>query len=161
VREHSGAFFGRLFAMDASRVTRTKTLRRLALLLAICGLVAGFASVSGAATRPHIVAKPNNLMVNTKTTLTGTGFPAKKHLTIEECSASGWVVTASPCKAATKVSVLTDAHGRFSQKFRVVLCGGQRGSGPTSQICYIGNPHAQGVDTIALRGAAKVTVTYP
>jgi hypothetical protein len=147
--------------MDAPKVSRAKALRRIVPLLTIVGLVAGVASSSGAATKPHIVAKPDNLMVNTKTTLTGTGFPAKKRLTIEECSVAGWVVTANPCKGATKISVVSDARGRFSQKFRVVLCGGKRGSGPTSQICYIGNPHPEGIDTITLRGAAKVTVTYP
>lgn len=138
--------------------------RRLVLLLTVVGLAAGIASSSAGAaspTRPHIVAKPNNLMVNTKTSLAGTGFPAKTKLTIEECSVANWVVTSRPCKGANKISVLTDAHGRFSRKFRVVLCGGRHGSGPTSQTCYIGDPRPQGVDTITLRGAAKVTVTYP
>ena len=53
------------------------------------------------------------------------------------------------------------AHGRFTRKFRVAMCGGKRGPEPNSQICYIGAPHGEGVDTIALSGAAKVTVTHP
>ena len=137
---------------------------RLALLLAIAGLAAGFASGRAAAVPPtgaHIVAKPNNLMVNAKTTLSGTGFAARTKLTIEECSKTHWVVTAQVCARGNKISVLTNAHGRFTRQFEVKLCGGKRGSGPTSQICYIGNPHREGVDTITLRGAAKVTVTYP
>jgi hypothetical protein len=150
--------------MDAPTTRNATVLRRLVLLLTVVGLAAGIASSAAAAaspTRPHIVAKPNNLMVNSKTTLTGTGFPAKTKLTIEECSASGWVVTKRPCNGANKISVVTDAHGRFSRKFKVVLCGGKRGSGPTSQICYIGSPHPEGLDTITLLGAAKITVTYP
>ncbi len=31
----------------------------------------------------------------------------------------------------------------------------------TEEKCCIGEPHPSGVDTIALVGAAKVTVTYP
>ena len=149
--------------MDTPRTRNATVLRRFVLLFTIVGLAAGIASSAAAAspTGPHIVAKPNNLMVNTKTTLSGTGFPAKAKLTIEECATPGWVATSRPCKGANKISVRADAHGRFSAKFRVVLCGGKRGSGPTSQICYIGNPHPQGIDTITLRGAAKVTVTYP
>ena len=140
------------------------SVRRVVLLLAILGLAGAVASTEAAAispTPPHIVATPNNVMVNTKTTLTGTGFPAKTKLVIEECSRTGWVVTQNPCVKTNKIAVLTDAHGRFKAQFLVVLCGGARGPEPTSQICYIGNPHPAGVDTIALRGAAKVIVTYP
>ena len=68
---------------------------------------------------------------------------------------------ANPCVGNNKISVLTDAHGRFTRQFLVELCGGKRGPEPTSQICYIGNPHPQGVDTITLRGAARIIVTYP
>ena len=137
---------------------------RLVLLLTIAGLATGVASIQASAvspTPPHIVAKPNNLMVNTKTTLTGTGFPASAKLTIEECSITNWVVTANPCVRTNKISVLTDVHGRFTRRFQVELCGGKRGPEPTSQICYIGEPHPRGIDTMTLIGAAKVTVTYP
>jgi len=139
-------------------------LARPALLLTIvalaCGTLNGRAGASSAGA-PHVVAKPDNVMVNTKTTLTGRGFPAKTKLTIAECARTSWVVTANPCVRTNKISVLTDAHGRFSHQFRVVLCGGKRGPEPTSQICYIGAPHPEGVDTITLVGAATVTVTYP
>ena len=57
--------------------------------------------------------------------------------------------------------VLTDSRGRFTRKFRVGLCGGMRGSEPTSQICYVGEPHPEGIDTIRLHAAATITVTYP
>jgi hypothetical protein len=114
-----------------------------------------------ASTPPHIVAKPNNLMINTKTTLTGTGFPAKTKLTIKECPNTGWIVPQNPCVKNNSISVLTDSHGKFTRQFRVELCGGKHGPEPTSQICYIGDPHPEGIDTISLLGAAKVTVTYP
>ena len=149
--------------MDAPGTRNAAVVRRFIVPATIVVLAAGIATGAAAASpaRPHIVAKPNNLMVNANTSLTGTGFPAKTKLTIEECATANWVVTSRPCKGAYKISVRTDAHGRFSAKFRALLCGGKRGSGPTSQICYIGNPHPQGVDTITLLGAAKITVTYP
>jgi hypothetical protein len=140
------------------------TIRRFGLLLLLVGLGLGATSgpaVAVSSTPARIVAKPNKPMVNTKTTLTGTGFPAKTKLTLEECSVTQWVVTAKRCVGANKISVVTDSHGRFTHKFRVVLCGGKRGPMPTSQVCYIGAPHPQGVDVITLLGAVKVTVTYP
>ncbi len=60
---------------------------RVGLALTITVLAAGvLSSTAGgavSATPPRIVAKPNDLMINTKTTLTGTGFPAKTRLTIK------------------------------------------------------------------------------
>ena len=141
-----------------SRITR------VGLAVTISGLALGvLASQAGAisSTPPHIVAKPNNLMVNTKTTLTGTGFAANTKLTIEECSTNFWIVPKNPCLSTNKISVLTDGHGHFVRQFRVTVCGGKRGPEPTSQICYIGEPHPEGIDTIRLLGAAKITVTYP
>jgi hypothetical protein len=140
------------------------TLTRVGFVVTIGVIAAG--AVTGqagavSATPPHIVAKPNNLMVNTKSLLTGTGFPAKTRLTIEECSVTNWVVTAKPCDSTNRISVLTDGHGRFTRQFKVELCGGKRGPEPTSQICFIGDPHPEGIDTITLLGAARVTVTYP
>jgi len=140
------------------------SITRVGLAVAITVLATGvLSSAAGAvsATPPHIVAKPNNLMVNTKTTLTGTGFPAKTKLTIKECATTFWVVTANPCVKNNTISVVTDAHGRFTHQFKAELCGGKRGPEPTSQICYIGEPHPDGVDTTRLVGAAQITVTYP
>jgi hypothetical protein len=124
-------------------------------------IVLGGWSYAAMAATPRIVAKPNNLMVNTKTTLTGTGFPTRSRLSIVECSTTNWVVTAHPCVNGNQISVTTNGHGWFTHAFKIVLCGGKRGPEPTSQICYIGNPHPQGIDTEHLDGAAKVTVTYP
>ena len=139
-------------------------IRRVVVLLAIAGIAVGSATGSAGAvspTPPRIAASPNDLMVNTDTTLTGTGFAKHANLIIEECSRTNWVVMGNPCIGSNHVSVTTDAHGKFVTQFRVVLCGGRRGPEPTSQICYIGHPRPNGVDTERLVGAAKVTVTYP
>ena len=139
--------------------------RRFAALAApgVVALTLALGGSSYAATRatPRIVAKPNNLMVDTKTTLTGSGFPARTRLSIVECSTTNWVVTAHPCVSGNKVSVMTDGRGRFTHSFEVVLCRGKHGPEPTSQVCYVGNPHPYGIDTEHLDGAAKLTVTYP
>jgi len=143
---------------------RSRNLTRFVLALTIMVMAAGaLSSEAGAvtATGPHIVATPNNLMINTKTTLTGTGFPANTKLTIEECPSTLWIVPQNPCDSTNKISVLTDGRGRFMRQFRAELCNGKRGPFPTSQICYVGDPHPQGIDTIRLLGAARVVVTYP
>ncbi len=120
------------------------------------------AAASAQPAGPHIVAKPNNVMVNTATQLTGTGFAPNRTLTIEECSAKNWVVVVShPCVASSAISVTTDSHGHFTHSFTITLCGGKRGPFPTSQVCYVGNPQPKGIDTMKLVGAARVIVTYP
>jgi len=144
--------------MWRSRITR------VGLAVTIIAVSAGaLSSQAGAvsATPARIVAKPNNLMANTQTRLTGTGFPAKTKLTIKECATTFWIVPRNPCATNNTISVVTDAHGRFTHQFRAELCGGKHGPMPTSQICYIGEPHPEGIDTIRLLGAAKITVTYP
>jgi hypothetical protein len=116
------------------------------------------------ATPPHIVATPNNVMVNTKINLVGTGFPARSKLVIKECSTTNWVVVAQhPCDTDNTISVVTDRHGRFASTFKAELCPRSKpGPGPvTQQTCYIGNPQPRGKDTIMLVGAARITVTYP
>jgi hypothetical protein len=123
----------------------------------------GLSSHAGAvsATASHIAAKPNNLLVDGKTTFAGTGFPANTKLTIKECPNTNWIVPQNPCVKHNSISALTDGHGRFTRQVRVELCGGKRSPIVTSQICYIGDPHPEGRDTITLLGAAKVTVTSP
>jgi hypothetical protein len=139
---------------------------RLALVLTAATLAAGAVSAEATAastTPPRIVAKPNNAMVNTKIVLTGRGFAARATLAIMECSNKGWVVVQRPCVSSNKISVVTDAHGGFTRKFRVELCPrSQSGAGPaTKETCYIGNPHPEGIDTMSLLGAVRITVTYP
>lgn len=144
--------------MLRSPITRASL--ALTILVLAAGVLSSQASAASA-TPPHIVAKPDNLMVNTKTTLTGTGFPKNTKLTIAECSTTFWIVPTDPCVHTNQISVRTDAHGRFTGQLRVVLCGGKRGPEPTSQICYIGEPRPKGIDTMRLVGVAKITVTYP
>ena len=61
--------------------------------LAALGAVAALASGAAAqgtpvAAAPHIVARPDSVMVNATTTLTGVGFPAKSKVHLEECGAA-------------------------------------------------------------------------
>ena len=138
----------------------------VALASVVLGLAAsgGVAAASAAAKpKPHIVATPNNVMVNTTVSLVGTGFPAHAKLVIKECGQTTWVVTQKPCDTNNTINVVTDAHGRFAARFKVELCPRTGTStGPiTRETCYIGNPRPSGVDTIRLVGAAKVIVTYP
>ncbi len=140
---------------------RPENSARVARVLTIAVLAALVPNRAALAASPHILAKPNNVMVNSKVALTGTGFPANTKLTVQECRATKWVVPQHPCDTNNTISVHTDGHGRFTSRFKVELCGGKRGPGPTSQTCYIGNPRPRGVDTVALVGAARVVVTYP
>ena len=140
---------------------------RVFVCVAAAAVLAGIVPASAGAvssTPPRIVAKPNNVMVNTKIDLVGTGFPARTRLSIKECGSTGWVVVAQhPCDTDNTISVLTDAHGRFARKFHVELCPRTKTTtGPvTQETCYIGNPQPRGVDTMSLVGAARITVTYP
>lgn len=114
-------------------------------------------------TSPHIVARPNNLMVNTSTTLKGTGFAPHAKITIEECGQKGWIVPQNPCDTDNAITVHTDGSGRFKGSLKAELCPRtQPGPGPvTQETCYLGQPKPEGIDTIQLVGAAKIIVTYP
>ena len=148
---------------------RTNLLSRFLLALSTITLAGGITAAAAGATTPtttppHIVATPNNVMVNTTVTLAGFGFPAHATLLIEECGATSWVVVAQqPCDTNNTITIATDALGRFTAPFKVELCPRvTTGTGPiTREKCYIGNPQPRGVDTIRLVGAARVTVTYP
>jgi hypothetical protein len=148
--------------MSQSKRLTSVVLGATVVLLVAVGLAGAAAAVSS--TPPRIVAKPNNVMVNTKISLTGTGFPARTKLTIEECSRTTWVVVAQlPCDTDNAISPTTNAHGGFTGRFKVELCPRTTvGAGPvTKETCYIGRPQPRGVDTISLVGAARITVTYP
>jgi hypothetical protein len=111
--------------------------------------------------RPHIVARPHNLMVNTYTTLTGTGLPADSRIIIAECGETSWIAPQNPCDANNTITVTTDPAGGFTSGFKAELCpDGKFGPG-TRETCYIGEPKGTGVDTLQLVGAAKIIVTYP
>ena len=112
-------------------------------------------------TAPVITANPNNLMVNTNTTLTGRHFPPATTLRLVECSRTTWVVTQKPCDTNNTVTVTTSATGGFVTPFKAELCPGGIRVGPTAVRCYIGVPKPSGVDTLTLRAAVPITVTYP
>ena len=144
---------------------RTDLRFRAAFVLAASLVGAGVISGQAVAvsTAPRMIAKPTSAMVNTKIELSGRGFAAHTKLTIKECSSTGWVVVAQrPCNADNVIAVVTDARGRFARKFKVDVCPHASVSGPvTRRTCYIGNPQPRGVDTMALVGAVRITVTYP
>jgi len=109
---------------------------------------------------PHIVARPDSVMVNNTTKLTGKHFTASKRITIEECAQSTWVVTANPCDSSNAIKVKTNPHGKFEAVFRVHTCATTTAPG-FAETCYIGEPTPSGVDTITLQGAVTITVTGP
>jgi hypothetical protein len=144
--------------------------RRIA--LAVIGLGAAAAVAGGAAvaaapaqisSTPHIRARPNNVMVNGTTMLTGTGFPPSSTVRVEECGRTGWIVPEEPCESSNAVTVMSNSSGRFSTPFTVQLCPRELPPKPpvTRETCYVGEPRLTGEDTIGLAGAAKITVTYP
>jgi hypothetical protein len=123
--------------------------------------------------RPKIVAKPDSVMVNTKTTLTGSGFKRHKRLRIWECSARNWVVPKQICNHRNAVTVRTNAHGGFTVKFKALVCPANSSVALTtaaltpaarkgfSRRCFVGVPTPSGVDVVILVGAARITVTGP
>ena len=137
---------------------------RKGLLFGAIVLVAAGPSASAWAvpdTGPAITANPNNLMVNTNTTLTGRHFPPTSSLRLVECSRITWVVTQKPCDTNNTVTVTTNATGHFTTPFKAELCPGGTRVGPTAVRCYIGVPTPSGKDTVTLRAAVPITVTYP
>jgi hypothetical protein len=112
---------------------------------------------------PRIVARPDNLMVDTSTVLSGSGFKPHTKLRIQECSAMTWDVPLKICNHPNTVRVRTDAHGRFKVNFKAMVCPFSRrlGFDGFSKTCYVGVPHIQGVDTITLLGGTKLVVTGP
>jgi hypothetical protein len=147
-------------------MTRTG-IGRLARLILIGGLAAISAlavssAVGASPTPPHIVAKPSNLMVNTTTKLTGTGFMPNTTLMLEECSRTSWMVPQQPCATSNKVTVTSNSSGGFQTTMKAVVCPKIKTARTRGfmETCYIGVPHT-GKDIIVLIGAAKIIVTGP
>ena len=149
--------------MSDYRVVSKASLLASATMVALVTSAAAQTTVPPVAAAPHIVARPNNLMVNATTTLTGTGFPAKSRVSLAECGAASWIAPRDPCDTTNTVTVTTNRAGGFTTPFKVQLCPRTTPPVPpvTEETCYVGEPHPTGVDTIALRGAARITVTYP
>jgi hypothetical protein len=143
---------------------RNRSIRRSLLFGAIMLAAAGPSASAWAApdTAAAITATPNNLMVNTKTTLTGRHFPPVTTLRLVECSRTTWVVVAQhPCDTNNTVTVTTSDTGHFTTPFKAELCPRATRVGPTAVRCYIGVPTPSGKDTVTLRAAVPITVTYP
>jgi hypothetical protein len=120
------------------------------------------AGVRQSPTPPHIVARPNNVMVLHPIGLVGTGFKPNSTLTIKECSRTNWVVNQNPCDTDNAIRVTTNANGGWRGSMTAELCPRTGTAAPQpAEACYIGNPVPAGLDTINLVGAAKITVTYP
>jgi len=146
---------------------RTRILAGAAAVLALGGTASAIA-MSAASARtdtaqgPHIVARPDSVMVNTSTTLHGSGFGPHRKVLLWECSVRTWVVPMKVCRQRNAVTVRTNANGRFTVKFTVLVCPKPPAAlAGFSRTCYIGEPKIQGVDTVTLIGAAKITVTGP
>jgi hypothetical protein len=143
--------------------------RKLLLLGALASM--GLALVTAAATPasavsvlpPSITAKPDNVMVNTGTTLTGRNFTPGRTLHIVECSKTNWIVPKNPCDTNNAVKVTTNAKGGFKTKMKVEACpaSDSETSGGLSELCYVGVPKPSGIDTIALVPRTKIVVTFP
>jgi hypothetical protein len=113
-------------------------------------------------TAPAIVANPNNLMVNTNTTLTGRHFAPETMIRLVECSRTAWVVVAQkPCDTNNTVTIRTSRTGSFTTPFKAELCPHATRVGPTAVRCYIGVPKPGGIDTVTLQPFVAITVTYP
>lgn len=135
-------------------------------LLALVRVSTAGAGASVGPEPPIIVAHPDNVMVNSSTTLTGIGFPRDTTLALRECGATHWAVFVHACDTNNGVTVSTNDAGTFTASFKVELCPRLPTTTPppppvTSETCYIGVPRPSGVDTVTLIGAAKITVTYP
>lgn len=115
---------------------------------------------------PTIVANPDSVSQNSDTTLTGTNFPPDSTLDIDECSSTTWVVVAqNPCLTSNTIVVATNGTGGFFATLEAELCPG---TSPTpvsataanfAQLCYVGEPEPNGVDTVGLVGAEAIVVT--
>jgi hypothetical protein len=131
-----------------------------ALIFAIVSSAASPPAV--AAPAPKIVVVPDSVMVNTQMKVTGRNFPANTKVTIEECSRTFWVVPQNPCATANVLRVITNSKGHFSHTMIAEVCpGGTTKSPGFSETCYVGEPVPKGIDTVALLGAAQITVTGP
>jgi hypothetical protein len=130
--------------------------------LTVISLLASQGSAVGAAKKPHIVATPNNVMVNKTVTLVGRHFAAKAKIVLSECGATKWIAPNEPCNKK-KIHVTTNKHGGFTKAFTMTLCPRSPWPGHpvTEERCYVGEVMPAGVDVIDLVGHVKIVVTYP
>ena len=112
---------------------------------------------------PRIVARPGTVTVNTRVRLSGSGFAAHRRLTIWECTARTWVVPQQVCNHRNVVDLTTNGAGRFNVSQVALVCPLRTHvmTADFARTCYVGMPTVRGIDTVALVGAARITVTGP
>lgn len=146
----------------ADHILRRRVAALAGVTVALVTMAVGVSGASSAAS-PHIVATPNNVMVNGTVKLVGTHFAPHKKLVLKECGATTWIAPQDPCDKA-KIKVKTNAHGRFSRSFAAALCPRTKpwkGHPVTEERCYVGEIMPSGVDVINLVGHVRIIVTYP
>jgi hypothetical protein len=109
---------------------------------------------------PTITVKPNNVMVNTDTTVTGRNFLPHQRVTLAECSQTSWIVPQNPCDTNNGKTVTANSLGAFVTRTKVEACP-DIVPADVFERCYIGQPNPTGLDTIALQPKAGIIVTFP
>jgi hypothetical protein len=109
---------------------------------------------------PVLTVHPNNVMVNTDTTVRGTHFQPGQTVSLFECSQIMWVVPQNPCDTDNTKTVTANGMGKFKTKMKVEACPEATQSPGLSQTCYIG-VEKFGVDTVKLQPHAAIVVTFP
>jgi len=165
----SWAFTGRRSGFTIVPMTilgNLRAVRSLAVIGTMCVGLSVAAVVSAAAVQvpaPRISAKPDNVMVNTDTRLSGRNFAPSTQLTLAECAQTNWIAPQDPCDTNNTVTVTTSAKGTFRATMKVEVCPAKVNGSPNGLAahCFIGVPRDTGVDTIALSPHTKMEVTYP
>jgi hypothetical protein len=108
---------------------------------------------------PTITVKPNNVMVNTVTKVTGHNFVPGQTVRLVECSKTTWIVPQNPCDTNNGKTVTANSLGGFVTRMKVEACPAI--TADLSEQCYIGQPKPTGIDTVALQPYAGIVVTFP
>ena len=131
---------------------------------AIIGTLA-FGAVGGAgavSTQPPIITvKPNNVMVNTKTTVTGRNFAPNSQVLVAECGKTLWSVPKHPCDTDNTLTVTTDANGDFAAPMKVEALPEGRLQAPDLRALLHRGAEAEWDRHHQPRPARPIIVTYP
>jgi hypothetical protein len=122
------------------------------------------AGASGpAALPPHIVATPDNPMVNSYIELVGTGFAPNSTLNVVECGVKSWIVPERPCVQGNQVKVKVTSTGTFKHTMKAEFCPVAPSTTPPGPVqqCFIGVRQPFGVDEIRLEGVVAIEVSGP
>jgi hypothetical protein len=141
------------------RVTKAAAAAAGALGFAVLAIGAGPAAAISPLP-PTITVKPNNVMVNTYTTVTGRNFLPHQRITLAECSQTTWIVPQNPCDTNNGKAVTANSLGAFVTRMKVEACPRIVPAGISEQ-CYIGHPKPTGLDTVGLQPNAGIVVTFP